>query len=687
MNTHAKIILILAVGLVLAASAAAPPALAGAAGQCERLVFLAGTPHELEVYRIKGRLNGPTAMILGGIHGDEPGAYLSADLYADLTLKRGQLIVIPRANFKSIIHNHRGTDGDMNRKFALLEADDPEAQVVAILKSLMAESDLLLTMHDGSGFYRPTWESDLANPNRYGQSIIADAGQYLHPKTGHNIDLQDYANKVIARINKDIDDPLHKFHFFNMETDSDASAYKEHRNSATYYALTKIGIPAFCIETSKQLPSMGMKIHQHNLAINAFLDLFGLELEQPGLFASPPGLSHLVISVNNSLLLAAAPGHTLLLAPGDTIEVVHIASNVERGLTVQMEKQGSLNDLNKPFRLDQPTSLVVRKDKDILGRVNIEPLPGAANQTAPRLLGEAKLAPLAPATLASLDTLPGAKLLVEAGIEPASTAASPSVSGQTNITVASAEGPAEQPVRPAISQPVPPAQPAADKPAAPPTLTAEAQNIPAPPAPAGAHVTGFKLEVDDQPVTLKTDQQLTVMSGARVKLVDFEFEGGQLPAGLVMNLKGFVAPGNELVNTGEDRGATANTATDMMPHHSEGRQGEVYAINAELGKKTLATAKIRIVKLKLASVTVKIDGQTKVLPLASRTPIVPGAKVELLAVTMEGGLVLDQPRYTLAGHPLPNTLPQTLIMRDIAINLAVFNADTLAGKVTWLVKR
>ncbi|MCK5437759.1 MAG: hypothetical protein KAI90_07075, partial [Desulfobulbaceae bacterium] len=93
-----------------------------AAKKSRHEVFLPNTDHELNVYRIFGEEPGRTIMIVGGIQGDEPGSYLTADLYADITLKKGNLIVVPRANFYSILLNRReGLTGDMNRKFGPYE--------------------------------------------------------------------------------------------------------------------------------------------------------------------------------------------------------------------------------------------------------------------------------------------------------------------------------------------------------------------------------------------------------------------------------------------------------------------------------------------------------------------------------------------------------------------------------------
>ncbi|MBE9547549.1 MAG: succinylglutamate desuccinylase/aspartoacylase family protein, partial [Proteobacteria bacterium] len=145
--------------------------------------YFRGTDYELNVYRIRGKSLGKTILIIGGIQGNEPGGFMSADLYADMTLEQGNLIVVPRANFYSIVLNRRQINEDMNRKFSEPSRKNYEAQVVSILKRLIAESDCLLNLHDGSGFYSDTWQNPLRNPMRYGQSIIADCETYTNPKT------------------------------------------------------------------------------------------------------------------------------------------------------------------------------------------------------------------------------------------------------------------------------------------------------------------------------------------------------------------------------------------------------------------------------------------------------------------------------------------------------------------------
>lgn len=142
-------------------------------GDDSDLVYFPNAAYELNIYKIKGKKPGKTLMLIGGIQGNEPGGFLSADLYADMRLEKGNLIVVPRANFYSIITNQRGPNGDMNRKFNLEDnASTMEDQIVSILKKLISESDYLLNLHDGAGYYHPTYIDKWRNPGLFGQSIV-----------------------------------------------------------------------------------------------------------------------------------------------------------------------------------------------------------------------------------------------------------------------------------------------------------------------------------------------------------------------------------------------------------------------------------------------------------------------------------------------------------------------------------
>ncbi|MCF8051949.1 MAG: succinylglutamate desuccinylase/aspartoacylase family protein [Desulfobacterales bacterium] len=351
-------------------------------------VFYEGTDHELHVYRIWGKKPGKTLLLIGGIQGDEPGGFLSVDHYADFSLIKGNLIVVPRANFQSILLNRRKINEDMNRKFAEDRNENYEAKIVQILKQLIHESDCLLNLHDGSGFYAGTWISDQRNPSRFGQSIIADADTYVAPDTGRTLYLGDIARSVCEVINGQIEDPDLHFHFNNHRTREEDSPNKEQRKSATFYALIQAGIPAYGVETSKSLP-LEDKVRHHNFAINAFMDWLDIVPENPGLNLDPPALHYLVVSVNDSLPVAVKDNQVLRVAAGDTICISHIEANYERGLSADVLGLGAVNDFRRNIRVDRPTRIVVRKDFIPCGSVYLELGPGRLPTAAVSERGEA----------------------------------------------------------------------------------------------------------------------------------------------------------------------------------------------------------------------------------------------------------------------------------------------------------
>jgi hypothetical protein len=229
----------------------------------------------------------------------------------------------------------------------------------------------LLNLHEGSGFYRPTWENDMANPRRYGQSIIADTDRYLKPD-GSVIELEKIAQMVLEKVNAQVDNLEHRFLFNNHRTTQQDSMHKEQRLSASYYALTQCNIPAFGVESSKSIKDLGLKVHYHNLVIKAFMDYFNIIPQTPSVYLPEPEFHYLMIKVNNEKILRAVPkGSELSIKSGDTIRVEHIEGNYSRGFYCSVMGLGGINDLGKDFIINKPTRILVRKDNKFIGEIKI----------------------------------------------------------------------------------------------------------------------------------------------------------------------------------------------------------------------------------------------------------------------------------------------------------------------------
>jgi hypothetical protein len=338
----------------------------------EHEVYFPNTAYELNIYRIYGKNPGKTLLLIGGIQGNEPGGFLSADLYADMSLEKGNLIVVPRANFYSIITNERGPNGDMNRKFANKDnSSSMEDEIVTILKQLISESDFLLNLHDGAGYYYPEYIDKWRNPSLFGQSVIADCDKFQVPGTNEVVPLGEMAQQVIEEVNQDINNDLYKFHFMNTRTGEEDSPHKEQRKSATYYALNVHNIPAFGVETSKFLPSTDLKVWFHNLVINAFMKRFGIIPQSPGLELETPSLKYIVVSINGGTPIVINNNESIHISKGDSINISHIESNYERGLSLDILEYGDLNDYKKDFKIFRDTSIIVRKDNYEFGEIPI----------------------------------------------------------------------------------------------------------------------------------------------------------------------------------------------------------------------------------------------------------------------------------------------------------------------------
>lgn len=356
------------------------------AGQRTHTVYFEGQENELHVYRIMGARKGKTLLIIGGIQGDEPGGFLAADFYADFSLETGTLIVVPRANFPSILKNERQINQDMNRKFLDDHTVNYEARVVNVLKELICESDCFLNLHEGSGIFSPTWESEQKNPEKYGQSIIADDALLHLGEDKDPVCLEAMAQRVIDKINKNIEDKAYLFHFNNHRTSHPDSRHKEQRRSATYYALNVCKIPAFGIESAKSLP-LEQKVRQHIYAINGFMEVLGIIPETPGIDLKKPQMQYMIISVNDSIPVVVAKMQRLRIRRGDHILVHDIVANYERGLSVDILGVGNeFNDLKKKFKIMEPTRIEARKDAYACGSVFLdldEDVPGRQPSRTP----------------------------------------------------------------------------------------------------------------------------------------------------------------------------------------------------------------------------------------------------------------------------------------------------------------
>lgn len=229
-----------------------------------------------ELFKLEGSRSAPTLLLVGGIHGDEAGAYYTTDLFLQhYTITKGSVWVVPVANPHSMFANVRGLYGDMNRKFAQISPKDPDYTNIQQIKELLSheEIDISMHLHDGSGYWRPTYENKLLNQYRWGNCSVVDQSYLEGTKYG---DIESFATQMVADINEHILDPLHTYHVHNTHTK--VKHDKEQLRALTFYSLS-IGKPALTNEASKEL-SVPLRVYYHLLAIESLLDQLGIKYKR-----------------------------------------------------------------------------------------------------------------------------------------------------------------------------------------------------------------------------------------------------------------------------------------------------------------------------------------------------------------------------------------------------------------------
>lgn len=226
-----------------------------------------------------------TILIFGGMQGDEPGGFHAASLLiSDYNITKGKIIVAPNLAFDSIIKRARGVKGDLNRKFAKLDKKDPDYETVQRIKELILldEVGMVLNLHDGWGFYHPTFIDEMKNPKRWGNSSVIDTREINATKYK---ELESIAANTVEVLNSKLIDPKHKYHLKNTKT-------KELEDTQMLKALTYFVISnnkaAFANEASKNLP-VNLRTYYHLVAIENYFKTAGIEFER-GFELSPDGV-------------------------------------------------------------------------------------------------------------------------------------------------------------------------------------------------------------------------------------------------------------------------------------------------------------------------------------------------------------------------------------------------------------
>jgi predicted deacylase len=221
-------------------------------------ILLPDTRFSTACYLVDSGQPGPTVLIVGGVHGNEPAGALAAEEIRHWQIQNGKLIVIPRANVTGLAANKRRITGletnlsDLNRDYPRAKQPDNEARgdlAQAIWKiATDNKPDWVLDLHEGYDFHQ-------LNEKSVGSSIIC------FPLTNAQIT----ANEMLAAVNETITNAQLKFVRRDMPIDGSlARAAGEH-----------LHVPGMTLETTDTQP-MEKRVQQHEVMVHALLAHLGM---------------------------------------------------------------------------------------------------------------------------------------------------------------------------------------------------------------------------------------------------------------------------------------------------------------------------------------------------------------------------------------------------------------------------
>lgn len=236
----------------------------GAAASARSGLVAPGSPWETPYWIVSGRRPGPTVLVVGGVHGNEPAGVRAAEQIRDWRVRRGRLIVVPRANRPGFEKGVRalpdlggGQAADLNRLFPAEGApeDLPEDEPARSIWMLVREwrPDWIVDLHEGFDFTRK-------NRRSVGSSVI----------TSEADGAADAARRVLETINATIDDPDKTFVLKSPPISG----------SLARAAAERLEVAALILETTSSAQPLSLRVRQHRLGVHRLLS--DLEMAQGG---------------------------------------------------------------------------------------------------------------------------------------------------------------------------------------------------------------------------------------------------------------------------------------------------------------------------------------------------------------------------------------------------------------------
>ncbi len=214
-----------------------------------------GTVNETEVYVVESSEPGPTALVVGGMHGNEVSGFTAAHNIANWTIERGTLVVIPEANKAAVTTRTRKAFGtDLNDEFPVGGVSNSTLANAIWTAVEYHDPDVVIDLHSSKGIYK-------VDEGGVGQAIFPGATGTAREDTAAAIN---YLNE------NEVPDEMqeHKFKRGNI--------LKGSGKSLTRRVVGDLGASAILIETAKRDTTLDQRVRWTEVAVRVILSRHGM---------------------------------------------------------------------------------------------------------------------------------------------------------------------------------------------------------------------------------------------------------------------------------------------------------------------------------------------------------------------------------------------------------------------------
>ena len=219
-----------------------------------------GTRWATPYFIVEGSAPGPTILLTGGLHGDEPAGARAAEQIRHWSILRGRLVVLPRANQPGLKAGIRHLP-ELPREQADLNRNFPRTGEKNEASSLIGGEIWRLAQE-----FKPDWVIDLHEGYHFHQIHSKSVGSTILASRPGDQRSRPVVTRMLAAVNATIEDPRKQF----------VPLRGTANGSLARAAAERLGANSLILETTTREQPLSLRTRQHRLMVRTLFQDIGM---------------------------------------------------------------------------------------------------------------------------------------------------------------------------------------------------------------------------------------------------------------------------------------------------------------------------------------------------------------------------------------------------------------------------